>query len=284
MPLCEACEEKKIDAMHHLRAKPCIASIFSLQRLHREACMASANCSLGNLPPCSFITSCLNFQQVLRLRTMLDEAHVTCWLDVGQMGGGDQLYSRIYSGVNNCQLFLACISPKYVCSESCKKELTLADLMKKPIIPIMMESMKWPLPGAVGLILAPLVYVDLAGSGGHGGVGKHADWRRRVEDLIVRIQSYVNVLPAKRPLSPLLVAKPESAASVAEVGGRMSSSSSSSDASSDSTASRHLATPPPAWTVQPAPAQDAPQPERSNCAWPMDGSGRRYCAPKCCLM
>jgi len=38
--------------MHHLRPNLCIASIFFLQRLHREACMASANCSLGNLPPC----------------------------------------------------------------------------------------------------------------------------------------------------------------------------------------------------------------------------------------
>jgi len=35
----------KIDAMHHLCDKPCIASIFFLQMLHREACSA------GNLPP-----------------------------------------------------------------------------------------------------------------------------------------------------------------------------------------------------------------------------------------
>jgi len=44
----------KIDAMHHLRAKSCICIYFFLQRLHREPCIASANCSAENLPPCSF--------------------------------------------------------------------------------------------------------------------------------------------------------------------------------------------------------------------------------------
>jgi len=46
---------KKIDAMHHLRSKPCIASILFTLKFPIEACMASANCSLVNLPPCTYL-------------------------------------------------------------------------------------------------------------------------------------------------------------------------------------------------------------------------------------
>jgi len=35
----------------------------------------------------------------------LDRAGISCWMDVGQMGGGDQLYGQIYKGVYGCQVF-----------------------------------------------------------------------------------------------------------------------------------------------------------------------------------
>ncbi len=133
--------------------------------------------------------------QVLLLRSALElSGGLTCWMDVGQVGGGDLLHARIYAGISACQVFLACVSPRYAVSDSCCRELALADLLRKPIIPVMAERTPWPVPGPAALLLSQLVYVDLAGTGGHGGAGRHADWAAKVEDLAARIRSYLQVL------------------------------------------------------------------------------------------
>ena len=58
---------------------------------------------------------------------------------------------------------VGCLSPKYLVSDLCIKELSLADLLKKPIIPVMLVTTGWPPPGPLGLLMATLVYVDMAG-------------------------------------------------------------------------------------------------------------------------
>lgn len=42
--------------------------------------------------------------QVKVLRTRLEQAGFTCWMDLGQMGGGDHLYSKIESGIRNAKV------------------------------------------------------------------------------------------------------------------------------------------------------------------------------------
>jgi len=51
----------------------------------------------------------------------------------------------------------------YIVSNMCQRELILADMLKKPIVPVMFELTPWPPLGAASLILAQLVYVDLKG-------------------------------------------------------------------------------------------------------------------------
>ncbi len=45
-----------------------------------------------------------NQEEVLLLRSSLDRAGISCWMDVGQMGGGDRLYAEIYKGIHSCQV------------------------------------------------------------------------------------------------------------------------------------------------------------------------------------
>lgn len=52
----------------------------------------------------------------------------------------------------------------YIVSNMCQRELILADMLKKPIVPVMFESTPWPPMGAASLILAQLAYVDLKGN------------------------------------------------------------------------------------------------------------------------
>ena len=70
-------------------------------------------------------------------------------------------------------------------SQHCIKELTLADLLHKPIIPVMVDMVAWPPPGGMSLIFSQLVYVNMKGKhhscdGRHGGV---APSRRNVSYL-----------------------------------------------------------------------------------------------------
>lgn len=45
-----------------------------------------------------------NQDEVLLLRSSLDQAGISCWMDVGQIGGGDFLYNQIYKGIHSCQV------------------------------------------------------------------------------------------------------------------------------------------------------------------------------------
>ena len=51
----------------------------------------------------------------------------------------------------------------YMISTMCQRELVLADMLKKPIVPVMFELTPWPPIGAASLILSHLAYVDLKG-------------------------------------------------------------------------------------------------------------------------
>ena len=60
------------------------------------------------------------------------------------------------------QVVISCMTPRYVVSHHCNKEMALADLLHKPIIPVIYdEQMPWPPAGAMSLIFARLVYINL---------------------------------------------------------------------------------------------------------------------------
>src|SRR5689334_22963639 len=66
---------------------------------------------------------------------------------LGEMGGGDSLYAAIDKGIRNAKVVVICMNSKYPQSENCTKEVFLAQGVDKPIIPILMESTKFPPDG-----------------------------------------------------------------------------------------------------------------------------------------
>ncbi|CAF1470691.1 unnamed protein product [Adineta ricciae] len=121
--------------------------------------------------------------EVKELRNFLELVGFTCWMDMGQIGGGELLYEKIDHGIRNAKVVICCITPMYIVSNMCQRELVLADMLKKPIVPIMFESTLWPPMGAASLILSQLAYVDLKGAGGHGGSGRAADLQARYNEI-----------------------------------------------------------------------------------------------------
>lgn len=110
---------------------------------------------------------------VIKIKEHLEKAGFNCFMDIGQIGGGNLLYQKIDQAIRNAKVVIACITPKFVVSHYCNREMALADLLHKPIVPVMLTATPWPPPGGMGLILAQLVYVDYFGVGGHGGCGMY---------------------------------------------------------------------------------------------------------------
>ena len=75
----------------------------------------------------------------------LDEYGVGAWLDTEQMQAGDALFAKISEGIDDCVVFLAFVSPAYLNSENCKKELMLATSWNKPCIFLRLPGIvEWP--------------------------------------------------------------------------------------------------------------------------------------------
>ena len=76
------------------------------------------------------------------------------------MGGGDSLYDKIDRGMRGCKAVVSCITQKYSLSANCRREISLADALKKPIIPLMLEQMKWPPDGPMSMVFTELLYIN----------------------------------------------------------------------------------------------------------------------------
>ena len=56
---------------------------------------------------------------------------------------------------------ICCVTQKYCQSKIHQREATLADTLKKPIIPLLFEDIDWPPFGQLALIFAKLLYIKM---------------------------------------------------------------------------------------------------------------------------
>lgn len=42
--------------------------------------------------------------EVVLIRNRLEQHGLRCWMDIGQMGGGDLLYNHIYRGISHAKV------------------------------------------------------------------------------------------------------------------------------------------------------------------------------------
>ncbi|CAD5114046.1 DgyrCDS3196 [Dimorphilus gyrociliatus] len=97
--------------------------------------------------------------QIKRLYKKLSGLGYHCWLDIMQMGGGDSLFDKIDKGIRGCRVVISCVTPKYALSANCRREVSLSGALNKPIIPLLLDNMKWPPEGPMSMVFTQLLYI-----------------------------------------------------------------------------------------------------------------------------
>jgi len=115
-----------------------------------------------------------NHARVRRLARALRRHGVPTWLDEDDLGGG-HLDSRIARGIEASSAVLVCVSASYCAKieraclpaarpDYCASEWHYARLLRKPLIPVLMEPLHtWP-RGVVAMHLWSLRYADYSES------------------------------------------------------------------------------------------------------------------------
>ncbi|CAG2111587.1 unnamed protein product, partial [Medioppia subpectinata] len=177
------------------RTRYCVDVLLScLRMISREDIAALIEYDLepeGSAPPVFISYQRDSQDQVSELRQKLELAGFPCWMDTRSMGAGDSLYGKIYDGISRAKVVLCCLTPRYAASPMCSREVTLADVLHKPILPIIIEMTPWPPPGAMAVIMSSIVYVDMCGVGSHSGIGRIQDSESRFREILDRVSRYI---------------------------------------------------------------------------------------------
>ncbi len=114
---------------------------------------------IKRLPPVFLSYQWGSQQTVLKLKSHLEQAGYACWIDIGQMGGGDKLFAQIDAGIRGAKVVICCMNTSYAQSDNCSREVHLTISTGKALIPLQMEKQTWPPEGALGPIMSEYLFI-----------------------------------------------------------------------------------------------------------------------------
>lgn len=104
--------------------------------------------------------NCGSREMCMKIREELKARGYQVWIDVEQIYGSS--LQSMAEAVENCFVFLMCVSEKYYLSPNCRLEAEYAVRLQKPIIPLIMQPDYMPL-GWLGIIVGGKIYYKFAG-------------------------------------------------------------------------------------------------------------------------
>ena len=152
-------------------------------------CLSAGGYPIEESSPSVFISYQWDMQsRVEQLTRILQLNGLSCWADVSATLAGQQqqrghssvslrsaarsmdsahetLQSQIQRNMRAASVVVCCVTAKYMQSDNCVKDLTLAETFHKPIVPVLLRFCPWPPEGApnpVRKILARHAPVDLS--------------------------------------------------------------------------------------------------------------------------
>jgi hypothetical protein len=145
--------------------------------------------------------------QVQYLYKLLTAMGYSCWMDIYEMGGGDSLYDAIDKGIRHSKVVVSHVTSKYALSANCRREISLSDALKKPIIPLLLDDMTWPPEGPMSMVFTQLLYIDFKDSNSSA----QQLWSgTRLDQLISKVDGYLGRKQnVAEPASPAKRAEPE---------------------------------------------------------------------------
>src|SRR5262249_20804064 len=102
-------------------------------------------------------------EAVDRFDTGLRDAGVEVWRDVKGLRGGQEWRRQIVEAIRRADAVVAFVSPNSMESENVSRELTVAEELQKPIIPVRIGSTE--ISDDVLYILAGLEHIDVSALG-----------------------------------------------------------------------------------------------------------------------
>jgi hypothetical protein len=99
--------------------------------------------------------------KVDRLIAALEQANHNVWVDREDIRGGDQWRRQIVAAIKSADLFLIVLSPNSVKSDNVRKELDLAEGVRKRVLPLVLE--RTTIPDEMHYQLVGLQQIDLSG-------------------------------------------------------------------------------------------------------------------------
>jgi hypothetical protein len=144
---------------------------------------------------------------IFALYKRLTQLGYKCWLDILQMGGGDSLFEKIDAGIRNAKCVLACVTPKYTISINCRREMSLADALKKTIVPLYLEETStWPPPGPMAFVFIDKPHIDFRSSNVNGSDG-HLWTSKEFDKVLVRLKETIPEVQTEKPRRHLIEMK-----------------------------------------------------------------------------